>query len=198
VREKMFDPFFSTKQIGQGSGLGLSMVHGFVMQSQGRILVDSEQGRGSEVTLFLPRLAEPARPREESEPPVWVEGRGRPVLVVDDRPGVLLSIRGLLEQLGFVALGAHDGDEALELLRSDHPMHLLLSDIQLPGEWSGPGLIEASVTVRPGLPVALMTGFASEDVGVPLLHKPFGLPDLAHFVGRILPTLDEEPPCPSS
>ena len=190
VREQMFDPFFSTKSEGSGTGLGLSMVHGFVLESGGRIAVETRPGHGTEIRIDLP-LAEGCRPNAmRARSGEFVRGAGRTVLVVEDRPPVAELVRSMLEKLEYSVLVAHDGREALEVLGRAVSCDLVLSDVQLPGTWTGLELVRRIRDQHPDLPVALMTGVPSKDLesaaGVPVLRKPFRFEDLGRFLAEIL------------
>ncbi len=178
---RVFEPFFTTKPFGRGSGLGLSMVYGFVRQSGGNIRVRSTPGVGTTVTFVLPRaeaaaaaerLAQPASPQAAS-----VKG---PVLLVEDEPEVRRIIRLQLADLGYPVLEASDGPEAAMLLENVPDIAILISDTIMPGGLGGRELAAHARGLRPDLPVLLITGYASEDalveaadLDLPVLRKPF-------------------------
>jgi CheY-like chemotaxis protein len=187
VQARAFDPFFTTKAVGAGSGLGLSMVYGFVKQSQGHVRVYSEPGAGTAVKLYLPRarenetrVAEPARPRETPR------GSERVLLVEDDaivRQHVVAQLAGL----GYRVVDVEDGPSALAVLRSGEPFDLLFTDMVMPGGMGGRELAEAACRLRPGLPVLFTSGYTEDSMviegrlgrGVHLLHKPYRRNELA-------------------
>ncbi|WP_407061736.1 ATP-binding protein [Aureimonas sp. SK2] len=192
VLEKAFDPFFTTKPIGVGTGLGLSMIYGFVRQSGGEVGIRSEVGQGTTVSLHLPRheVAEAAAPVASVPLPLG-KAKGGSVLVVDDEPLVRMLMVDCVEDLGLRATEAEDGAEALEVLRSDTAVDLLVTDVGLPRGMNGRQLAEAARELRPSLPIVFVTGYAETSVlegirlqnNIDLVSKPFAMPDLK---GRIL------------
>jgi len=189
--EHAFEPFFSTKAIGQGIGLGLSMVYGFSKQSRGHVTLHSQIGQGTQVDLFLPRHI--GQPREPSKPlPVQVP-RGRHVLVVEDDPHVRQLLCQALRESGFPCHSASNATQGLKVLRSAQPVDLLVSDIGLPG-MNGRQLAEIARSLHPHLPVLFITGYAETamaregflDAGMHLICKPFELKEIKAQVARIL------------
>jgi PAS domain S-box-containing protein len=188
VIRRAFDPFYTTKPLGMGTGLGLSMIYGFVRQSGGQARIYSEPGQGTLVCLYLPRHFGPAD-RLETPPPVALtrSQSGETVLVVDDEPTVRMLIAEVLGDLGYVAAEAPDGAAGLHLLRTDHPVDLLITDVGLPGGINGRQLADAARTIRPGLKVLFITGYAENAVvghghlppGMHVLTKPFAMQTLA-------------------
>ena len=197
VVARAFDPFFTTKPVGQGTGLGLSMIYGFVRQSGGQAHIASEAGRGTEVCLYLPRHVGEAATAAVPAGPVAVAvamGRGEAVLVVDDEPSVRVLVGEILRDLGYVALEAVDGAEALRVLQSDVAVDLLVTDVGLPGGMDGRQLAAAGRAARPGLRVLFITGYdegaaldqGRRDAGVQVLTKPFALEALAGRIRMLL------------
>jgi len=190
VVDRAFEPFFTTKPVGRGTGLGLSMVYGFVKQSGGHLSIDSEPGRGTKVTLFLPVLtgeadAQPAEP----ERPAPVADTGQVVLVVEDDELMREVQVRVLGSLGYRTLEAFDGASGLAALDQAGRVDLLLTDIGLPGGMSGPALAEAARRLRPDLEVIYMSGYAPnaliKQYGLSegqILAKPFTRSALAHAV----------------
>ena len=187
VLAKVFDPFFTTKPIGQGTGLGLSMVYGFVRQCGGQVGIYSDSGIGTTVKLYLPRFegeaeADEHTPRAISTP----RGAGERVLLVEDDPQVRVLVRTVLEELGYRAAEAVDGQAALPILESEAPLNLLITDVGLPG-MNGRQLAEVARARRPDLPVLFMTGYAASaaerssflEAGMRMISKPFPLETLA-------------------
>ena len=135
VIAKAFDPFFTTKPLGQGTGLGLSMIYGFARQSGGQARIYSEPGKGTVVSLYLPRhlgeeeAAEAAKPGTDAAP----QRTGATVLVVDDEPTVRMLITDVLEDLGYQTIEAKDGPAGLKVLESAARVDLLITDVGLPG-----------------------------------------------------------------
>ena len=198
VAGRAFDPFFTTKPIGMGTGLGLSMVHGFVRQSGGQARIYSEPGGGTMVCLYLPRFhgvavdAERPAGREGSAAPGHVAGET--VLVVDDEPTVRMLVAEVLEDLGYTAIEASDGPSGVEVLRSDARIDLLISDVGLPGGLNGRQVADAGRAVRPGLRVLFITGYAENavlgnghlDPGMHVMTKPFAMTALATRIRAIM------------
>ncbi|TXL74247.1 PAS domain S-box protein [Vineibacter terrae] len=182
VRMRAFEPFFTTKDIGKGSGLGLSMVYGFVKQSGGHIELDSVPGGGTTLTLYLPEAVPPAAAdagaRPAPEPPA--DGRGEAVLVVEDNDDVRRLAVTLLKALGYGVIEAADGPAALGVLDTGADVDLLLTDVMLASDMSGPDVARAARARRPGLKLAYMSGYTGAargqpalDPGVTLIAKPF-------------------------
>jgi signal transduction histidine kinase len=177
TRARAIEPFFTTKGVGKGSGLGLSMVFGFARQSGGDMQIESAEGRGTTVSLFLPRTEKPAEtaPRKEAPRP----GRLR-VLVVDDDELVRDALSLQLDDEGFDAIVAEDGVQALELVDGGAEFDVLLTDMVMPRGMSGVTLATAIAERRPKVRIILSTGYADKAVTPPpggvqwsLLHKPY-------------------------
>jgi PAS domain S-box-containing protein len=186
VRARAFDPFFTTKAVGRGSGLGLSMVFGFVKQSRGHVRLYSEPGQGTTVRLYLPRAAaEP--PAVASAVPEGLPRGAEAVLLVEDDTQVREHAARLLESLGYRVLAAPDGPSALALLREGKAVDLLFTDVVMPGGMNGRELADAARALRPGLPVLFTSGYTENaivhhgrlDRGVLLLAKPYRRGELA-------------------
>ncbi len=193
--ERAFEPFFTTKDVGKGTGLGLSMVYGFAKQSKGHVRIASERGRGTTVTLYLPRAAAPADEAGEAKPAPRGAVRGSErILLVEDDDLVREHVRGQLEELGYRVADVASGREAIAVLTRSDPFDLLLTDVAMPGGMSGADLAGAARRLRPGLPVLFTTGFAGEagaalgaDVaGSHLLRKPFHRDELAAKLRDVL------------
>ncbi len=193
---KVFEPFFTTKPVGAGTGLGLSMVYGFARQSGGQVKIESEEGRGTTVCLQLPFHPAEVICAVETQPDLQMEpvASGKTVLVVDDEPTVRLFVSEALSGLGYVVIEAADSQAGLQLLRSDTPIDLLVTDIGLPGGLDGRQMVDAGRVLRPQLPVLFMTGYAQPALieGTPLeastaaLIKPFALETLTRNVNELL------------
>ena len=192
VVERAFEPFFTTKETGHGTGLGLSMVYGFVKQSGGHVKIYSEVGQGTTVRVYLPRLsgaAVPEEPAVEEAPPT---PGGATVLVVEDDPDVRAHSARSLRDLGYAVLEAADGPTALRRL-GEAPVDLLFTDVGLPG-MNGRELVDEALRRRPDLKVLFTTGYARNaivhhgrlDPGLHLLVKPYTQADLAAKVRRVL------------
>ncbi|MEO8747223.1 MAG: PAS domain S-box protein [Rhodanobacter sp.] len=195
VVDHAFEPFFTTKAPGQGTGLGLSMVYGFARQSNGFCHIDSRPGGGTTVAIYLPRHAGIVEIGEETgarAAPPPVPGSGEKVLVVEDERIVRNIVVEVLHQIGYAALEASDGETGRKLLESNEAVHLLISDIRLPG-MSGRELANLARELRPDLKVLLMTGYASDAsapeayvAGMELITKPFTVEALASRLRKLL------------
>ena len=188
----IFEPFFTTKEIGKGTGLGLSQVYGFVKQSGGDVAVESELGRGTTFTLYLPATENTQLARSTSEGkerPVIEEGRGRRVLVVEDNKDVGTFSTHLLQDLGYQTTWAANAAEALKLLSGANEFDVVFSDVVMPG-MSG---VELGYEIRrhyPGLPVVLTSGYShvlAEEGrhGFELLQKPYAAEELSRILARV-------------
>lgn len=194
VLAKVFEPFFTTKPIGQGTGLGLSMVYGFVHQSGGYVGLYSEPGIGTTVKLYLPRLVGDVAPTaERPQSGAAPRGSGERVLLVEDDPQVRMLVRTVLEELGYQAVEAVDGQSALPILESDARINLLVTDVGLPG-MDGRQLAEIARQRRPDLPIMFITGYAANAAerasflapGMRMISKPFPIDVLARTLREIL------------
>lgn len=191
---RAFEPFFTTKEHGKSSGLGLSMVYGFARQSGGQATISSREGLGTEVRIVLPRASEgpagPERRRPALELPM---GRGQALLLVEDQPAVARMTSRMIERLGYRVAIARDGERALELLKNDASLELMLSDIGLPGPLDGIALTQEACRRRPRLRALLMSGYErsvdhSQSSNAPpleVLRKPFRVADLAAALDRL-------------
>ncbi|MGY2050092.1 ATP-binding protein [Methylobacterium sp. JK268] len=193
VLARVFEPFFTTKEVGKGTGLGLSQVYGFARQSGGSAAIASQPGRGTTVTLYLPRTrevpAEPEAPAAPAAPAPQDRLRGR-ALLVEDNGEVAEVSRAHLEELGYTVTHARDVESALDLLRGTDAPDLVFSDIVMPGPRNGLDLARI-IRREHGRRVAVLlaTGYsevarAAASEGFPILRKPFDLPALREAVGR--------------
>jgi hypothetical protein len=192
VVAKAIDPFFTTKPVGGGTGLGLSMVYGFAKQSGGHLRIHSEVNLGTTVKLYLPRALQEA---VDLEAPV-VEaprGQGETILVVEDDATVRLIMSDVLEELGYSVLTASDARPAIPLLKSDQRIDLMISDVVLP-HINGRKLAELARSSRPELKVLFVSGYAEQatfrgdflDAGMDMLTKPFALDTLGAKVRALI------------
>jgi signal transduction histidine kinase/CheY-like chemotaxis protein len=203
VRSQAIEPFFTTKQEGHGTGLGLSHVYGFVRQSGGHLNIYSEVGIGTTVKLFLPRYDGdeelPAQPQPSTGVPKG--SLADTILVVEDDENVRAYTTTSLRELGYSVLEACDAKEALEVVRRKPDIDLLLTDLGLPGEIDGRSLAEQIGRARPALKVLLTTAYAGSalvhegrlDAGVDLLPKPFTFAALGQKVREVLDRAEAPP-----
>ena len=194
VLARVFEPFFTTKEMGAGSGLGLSMVYGFVKQSGGHISIDSKEGSGTEVRLYIPQTDLLPDPIEDIDVNAAPTGQRESVLVVEDDPALCNVIVSFLEQQNYQVASAPESSEALAILDMSGPFDLLLSDIILPGELSGPELANEIANRQPSIKILLMSGYASDALEgktsppkyAKLLQKPFSMGTLAKEIRSVL------------
>jgi PAS domain S-box-containing protein len=196
VIARAVDPFFTTKPIGMGTGLGLSMIYGFARQSGGQLRLYSEPGQGAMVCLYLPRhhAQEDGDDHGAEQTLVPRSEQGETVLVVDDEPTVRMLVTEVLEELGYRAIEAGDGAAGLRVLQSDTRIDLLITDVGLPGGMNGRQLADAARQGRPRLKVLFITGYAENAVvgnghlepGMHVLTKPFAMETLASRIKDII------------
>jgi PAS domain S-box-containing protein len=174
IVERIFDPFFTTKPLGGGTGLGLSMVHGFVRQSGGQVRVYSEIARGTTICLYLPRYVGDVDAQVTEQPAEPELGSGETVLVIDDEPTVRMLMSDVLSDAGYAVLEAQDGSSGMRILQSETRIDLLITDVGLPGGMNGRQVADAARVTRPSLKVLFVTGFA-ENAAVGNGHLPPGM-----------------------
>ncbi len=194
TRQKAFDPFFSTKDVGKGSGLGLSMVYGFVKQSKGHVRILSELGRGTTIELYLPKADQALMSVETKDEHSPVLGGVEKILVVEDDELVRRQLTSQLRDLGYKVVSANDGVEALKMLKRPGHFDMLFTDVVMPRGINGCELADEAVKLRPGLPVLFTSGYAESavarqgrlDPGFNLLHKPYRRHELAAKIRAML------------
>jgi CheY-like chemotaxis protein len=211
IQERVFEPFYTTKEPGKGTGLGLSMVYGFVKQSGGHIKIYSEEEQGTTIKIYLPRLMSESQEQEESQLTQGLETSpsAETILVVEDDDDVRAYTVECLRELGYRVLEAHDGPSALRLLeRQNEPVDLLFTDVVMPG-MSGQVLADEARKRQQDLRVLYTSGYTRNaivhggrlDAGVEMIAKPFTYAALAQKVrdildagrtGRVL-VVEEEP-----
>jgi len=191
VVARAFEPYFTTKEVGLGSGLGLSQVYGFAQQSGGAVSIASVIGKGSSITLFLPRATEGypmARSHMVAPEPLRASAR---ILVVEDDAEVARVTMEVLQEIGYQAVEVRDGHAALTLIEQDPRIDLVFSDVVMPGGMSGLELARKLRELRPGLPVVLATGYAHgeahlADENFLFIAKPYRREALADTVRTAL------------
>lgn len=201
--EHIFEPFYTTKDVDQGTGLGLSSIYGIVKHARGEIVVDSEVGRGTAFHIYLPRTYE--KPDQvAATPPSNIEGNGETVLVVEDESLVRLTVRGYLERGGYRVVTAKDGDEATAIAGgAAGAIDVLLTDMVLPG-LKGPDIVRAVQKHHADVQVLYMSAHSAEqlraesrlDEGDDVLQKPFTEADLLAEVHRLFNSGDDIAPEP--
>jgi PAS domain S-box-containing protein len=194
TQAKVFEPFFTTKSDGKGTGLGLAMVYGFVRQSSGHVQIYSESGQGTTVKIYLPRSRQPetapALAAEVLPPPT----EGRTILVVEDEEAVRAAAIGMLEGLGYRCVEAPNATHALEILKDGTEVHLVFTDVVMPGPLKTRDFAETVREMAPDLPILFTSGYAENavthqgrlDEGVSLISKPYARDDLARRVAQLL------------
>jgi len=192
--DRIFEPFYTTKELGLGTGLGLSTVYGIVKQNNGLVNVYSEPGQGSTFKIYLPRqTGTPEEPSSEEEERI-PSGRGESVLVVEDEPAILEMAKNMLVLLGYTVLTAKTPSEAIELAEArKEEISLLITDVVMP-EMNGRELAEAMQRINPGIKFLFMSGYTADVIahrgvlneGVHFIPKPFSIKELGLKVRDIL------------
>jgi PAS domain S-box-containing protein len=197
VQEKMFEPFYTTKETGKGSGLGLSTVYGIVQQNKGGIAVFTSPGMGTTMKIFLPQPPQPVNPEDtpkQTSHPDKVPGGNELILVVEDEPLVLRNTVRALQAQGYTVLSAPDAEEALKLFRkTQNNLRLVISDVIMPGK-TGKELAQIIRTENPNIEILFMSGYAPEVIAthglltneVDFIEKPFSSVSLLQKVRAIL------------
>ena len=185
VLQKVFDPFFTTKPVGKGTGLGLSQVHGFAYQAGGLVAICSELGKGTAVTISLPR--DRGGIVSEKSPSPASSGSGT-ILLVEDNPDVAAASTGLLEQLGYAVRWVSNAEEALAEI-DGAGIDLVFSDIVMPGKMDGLALAQAIREKYPRLPILLATGYSDTlretSLGFQILKKPYEIHELSQALAKV-------------
>jgi PAS domain S-box-containing protein len=202
IRDKIFEPFFSTKEVGKGTGLGLSMVYGFVKQSGGHIKIYSEQGHGTTIRIYLPRAVVNSEQLAEVTPQSLIERGNETILLVEDDAMVRTSAITQLESLGYQTISAANAADALTIVDKGTPFDLLFTDVIMPGAMNGRQLAEETAKRRPEVKVLFTSGYTEDaiihhgrlDPGVLLLAKPYRKAELARMLRLALgATLQSQP-----
>ena len=195
VRARVTEPFFTTKDQGKGTGLGLSMVYGFMKQSDGALRIESQEGRGTIVTLLFPAAGAVAEPIRQRRPRSESDLRGtETVLIVEDQRDVGDLAEAILKDLGYGVLRADNGAEAIGMLESDASIDLLFTDVIMPGGMNGVMVAREGRRLRPRMKVLLTTGYAEASIErvdargteFELIGKPYKRADLALRVRQVL------------
>jgi PAS domain S-box-containing protein len=193
IIDRVFEPFFTTKEMGRGTGLGLAMVYGFAKQTGGTVKIESEEGVGTMVRLYLPRSKGQAPAKQGPAPAVVAPGGQEVILVVEDDPLVRGYVIAQLGGLGYKTLIASEAEGALALVDQGAEFDLLFTDVVMPGGMNGRELAEAVLKRRPGVKVLYTSGYTDEfahegrlDSGIALLRKPYRKSDLSHKIREVL------------
>lgn len=187
-----FEPFFSTKEPGKGSGLGLSMVYGFAHQSGGDVVVESTVGVGTKVSIYFPKSKLPWINKPNAVGSVSSKGAGRNILVIEDEPAVKEITLRMLAILGYTAQAVGDGPEALEVLTEKNDFAVVLSDVVLPGKMNGPDIAKKMRSEGNDITFVFMSGYLADafadptivEGDIPFLAKPFKLLELEAALSR--------------
>jgi signal transduction histidine kinase/ActR/RegA family two-component response regulator len=193
VVERAFEPFFTTKEHGKGTGLGLSQVYGFARQAGGAATIQSRQGAGTTVTLYLPRSRKIPAEFDLVDGAEFLPGRRSRILVVEDDPAVSSMTVAVLEHLGHTAVAVGRATEALEVLLRGQQFDLVFSDVVMPGDMDGIQLAQEIRRSYPTMPVLLVTGYSvklasgtASPCGVDILRKPYSVSALQHAIAESL------------
>ncbi|HVF93066.1 MAG TPA: ATP-binding protein [Sphingomonas sp.] len=198
VQARAFDPFYTTKPMGEGTGLGLSMIYGFARQSGGQVRIYSEVGDGTTMCIYLPRHYGDAEQTADSRMATGLvgqaDGNASTVLVVDDEPTIRMLVIEVLEELGHTVLEAGDGAAAMRVLNTGARIDLLVTDVGLPGQMNGRQVADAALTMLPDLKVLFITGYAENAVigngqlapNMALVTKPFAMDVIAARITAML------------
>jgi signal transduction histidine kinase len=201
TRERVFEPYFTTKGLGKGTGLGLSTVYGIVRQNQGRIHVSSEPGHGTVFDLYFPAVAEREPEREQPASRPRMAEAAATILVAEDEPAVRLLVTETLEQLGYTVLEATDGYEALAIIeRRKGDIELLLTDVIMP-LMNGHELATRLESILPAAKVLYMSGYSDDVLAfhgiaqpeIDFIQKPFTAAELAEKVEMMLSRTEGKP-----
>jgi CheY-like chemotaxis protein len=196
VMARAFDPFYTTKPTGQGTGLGLSMVYGFAKQSGGQVRLYSEIDQGTTVRLYLPRHSGDMDEEVDQQTRELVPHAeaNETVLLVDDEATIRMVVTDVLNELGYSVIEASDSASGLRILQSEVRIDLLITDVGLPGGLNGRQMADAARDKRPALKVLFITGYAENAVigsgrlhpGMHVLAKPFAMDQLASRIKSII------------
>ncbi|WP_428968803.1 ATP-binding protein [Sphingomonas sp. Xoc002] len=195
---RAFEPFFTTKPLGHGTGLGLSMIYGFARQSGGQVRIYSELGMGTTICIYLPRYVGDAEDDVEEMVAALPDHGSGTILIVDDEATIRHLVNEVLDEVGYTVIGAADGAAGLKVLQSGARIDLLITDVGLPNGMNGRQVADAGRSLRPGLKVLFITGYAENaavgnghlEPGMELLTKPFTLDALTNKVNEMIAAND--------
>jgi CheY-like chemotaxis protein len=195
VLDRAIDPFYTTKPLGQGTGLGLSMIYGFARQSGGQVKIRSQVGEGTTVCIYLPQHERPHEPERNDHQGEMPDSKAREtVLVIDDEPAIRMLAVEVLSDLGYWTIEAADGLSRLKLLEDNPDTKLLVTDVGLPAGMNGRQVADAARDRNPLVKVLFITDYAESvvwddirlDEGMQVLTKPFTLESLARKAAELL------------
>jgi CheY-like chemotaxis protein len=192
TRTHAFEPFFTTKSIGRGTGLGLATVYGIVQQCGGEISIDSQPGKGAQITILLPRVLHSETAEDHPHSPKLAQGSGH-ILMVEDESELLDANAEFLRSIGYSVSCAGSGPEALELIAEIPRLDLVISDVVMP-RMNGREFADRLLEMRPNTKVLFVSGYADDVVlltgistlGTPYLQKPFSLKQLGYKVQELM------------
>jgi len=190
---RALDPFFTTKPVGQGTGLGLPQVYGFVKQSGGHLKIYSEVGEGTTIKIYLPRNLDGSLAQPPQTARLVLTGN-ETILLVDDDEIVRATVASMLESLGYQVLPAASGVEAMSILEKGTAIALLFTDVVMPGAVNGRTLAERAMVINPAIKVLFTSGYTENsivhnsrlDPGIEFLSKPYDRERLAIKIRRVL------------
>jgi len=196
ITDRILEPYFTTKEMGKGTGMGLAVVEGIVRKHNGIILFDSVLGKGTTVDVYLP-LVDEEPPDYTEEEPEYVTGTGR-ILFVDDEQGLVDTYSALLEEMGYDVVSCTHPEAALELFGERFAeIDLVITDMTMPG-MNGDELTRRLAKIKPGIPVILCSGYSdlfteeqAREIGISAFAiKPIAIDDIAHTVRTLLSAID--------
>jgi CheY-like chemotaxis protein len=192
TRAHAFEPFYTTKQVGRGTGLGLATVYGIIQQTKGEITIESQLGKGTRVSILLPAIAEP-EPAVSPDTTEEIQRGAGTILLVEDEPELLNASAEFLTSIGYSVLCAGSGPEGLDLADRADNIDLVISDVVMP-RMNGREFADKLLTARPDTKVLFVSGYADDVIlrtgisvqGTPFLQKPFSLRQLGSMVNELL------------
>jgi CheY-like chemotaxis protein len=191
--ERLFEPFYTTKEVGKGTGLGLSIVYGIVKQHDGSILVSSEPGKGTTFRIYLPLVMDDFVVGDQTSIPSPLAGGTETLLIVDDEEIVRVFLKKILERAGYKVIVAADGDEALKRFREQQDIDLVLSDVVMPNK-NGKVILDEIRKIMPEIKVIFISGYTADimqkqgiqEEAIELITKPFKKNDILRKIREVM------------